>query len=143
MKKVIIGFLFIVVVVIAIFLTWYNKNLQELRNIKNFNNEYEIFINKEVTGVDVTTVINKAIENNNQYEIEKDSKGLYKNDNENSIEIVVKPEVGGKLYPMEAFEKVGIKEFTKNFGVLMFKSTEVKYHNNGKISKIVYEIQPK
>ena len=41
---------------------------------------------------------------------------------------------------MEAFEKVGIKEFTKNFGAVIFKSTKVEYHDNGKISKIEFEV---
>ena len=85
--------------------------------------------------------MNKALENNNQYEIEKDSKGIFKSDSKYSIIIMIKPEENGNFYPMEAFEKVGIKEFTRNFGNALFKSTKVEYHKNGRISKIVYEIQ--
>ena len=143
MKKIIIGILLSIVILIAIFLTWYNKNLNELKNIKSFNNEFERFLNKDITGVDLTTVINKAIENNNKYEIEKNSNGIYKNDSKNSIEIIIKPTEDGKVYPMEAFEKVGIKDFTKNFGGVLFKSTKIEYHKNGKISKIQFDIQVK
>ena len=69
MKKVIIGILLTGLIIIALFFTWYNKNLNELRNIKKFNSEFEGFIDREVTGVDLTTVVNKAIENNNKYDI--------------------------------------------------------------------------
>lgn len=42
---------------------------------------------------------------------------------------------------MEAFEKVGMKEFTKSFGSASFKSVKVEKHENGRISKIIFEIQ--
>ena len=42
---------------------------------------------------------------------------------------------------MEAFEKVGIKEFTKSFGSAIFKSTKIEYHDNGRISKLEFEVQ--
>ena len=143
MKKVIIGILLTVIFLITLFFIWYNKNLSELKNIKSFNSEFERFLNKDITGVDLTTVINKAIENNNKYEIEKNSNGTYKNDLENSIEIMIKPSEEGNIYPMEAFEKVGIKDFTKNFGGALFKSTKIEFHKNGRISKIQFEIQIK
>ena len=52
MKKVVIGILLTFIIIIAIFFTWYNKNLNELRDIKKFNSEFEGFIDKEVNGVD-------------------------------------------------------------------------------------------
>lgn len=141
MKKVVIGILLTGLIIIALFFTWYNKNLNELRNIKKFNSEFEGFIDREVTGVDLTTVVNKAIENNNKYEVKKNSDGTYENDGKNSIEIIIKPTKDGNSFPMEAFEKVGMKDFTKSFGGAIFKSTKIEYHDNGKISKIQFEIQ--
>ena len=141
MKKVIIGILLTGLIIIALFFTWYNKNLNELRNIKKFNSEFEGFIDREVTGVDLTTVVNKAIENNNKYEVKKNSDGTYENDGKNSIEIIIKPTKDGNSFPMEAFEKVGMKDFTKSFGGAIFKSTKIEYHDNGKISKIQFDIQ--
>lgn len=141
MKKVVIGILLTGLIIIALFFTWYNKNLNELRNIKKFNSEFEGFIDREVTGVDLTTVVNKAIENNNKYEVKKNSDGTYENDGKNSIEIIIKPTKDGNSFPMEAFEKVGMKDFTKSFGGAIFKSTKIEYHKNGKISKIQFEIQ--
>ena len=91
MKKIVFGILIVFIVAISIFLVWYNRNLQNLRDIKAFNEEFEGFLDREITGVDITTIINKAIENNNQNEIKKDSNGRYINDEKNSIEIIVKP----------------------------------------------------
>lgn len=39
---------------------------------------------------------------------------------------------------MEAYEEVGMKDFTKDFGGAVFKSTKVEYHKNGRISKIYF-----
>lgn len=141
MKKVIIGIVLVVAIIVIGFGTWYKTNLQNLKDIKNFNEGFEEYIDKEITGVDLTTVINKAIENNNIQKIEKNSDGTYKNNNKNSIEIIIKPTKEGNSYPMEAFEKVGIREFTSNFGGMVFKSTKVEHHANGRISKIYFEIQ--
>ena len=141
MKKVIIWILIIGIVIISTFFTWYNKNLQKIKEVKIFNNQFEGYLEGEINGVDLTTVINKALENNIQYEIEKDSKGVYKNDGQNSIKIMIKPSEEGNSFPMEAFEIVGISDFTKNFGSAIFKVTNIEYHKNGRISKIEYEIQ--
>ena len=130
MKKVIIGIFLIVIIIIASFVTWYSNNLKEIEEIKKFNGEFEEYLNKEVTGVDLTTIINKALENNNKYKVKKDSKGVYVDDEKNSIEIIIKPLKEGNSFPMEAFEKVGMKEFTKNFGSAIFKASKIEYHKN-------------
>ena len=126
MKKAIIGIILATVVIVAIFGTWYNKNMQELKDIKNFNDGFKEYIDKDIIGTELTTVLNKALENNNKNKIEKNSDGTYKTNNENSIEILVKLSKEGNFYPMDAFEKVGMKEFTSNFGRLTFKSTKVE-----------------
>ena len=141
MKKVILGILLIVVISVSIFFSWYKNNLQSLKEVKKFNSQFEEYLNKNITGVDLTTVLNKAIENNNKYKISKDSNGKYINDNNYYIDIIIKPVEGGKSFLMEAFEKVGIKEFTKSFGGIVFKSKKIEYHKNGRISKIYFEIQ--
>ena len=142
MKKIFIWILLVSTIIISIFYNWYKKNLQNLIDIKDFNSQFDSYINNKVNGVDLTTIMNKALENNNQYKIEKDSKGVFKDDGKNSIEIMIKPSEDAKLFPMEAFEIVGISDFTKNFGSAIFEPTNVEYHKNGRISKIEYEILP-
>lgn len=103
MKKGIIGIFLVVIIVILCFITWYRKSLQTLNDIKNFNSEYESYLKKEITGVDLTTVLNMAIENNNQYEIPKNSDGTYQNDGRNSIEILVRPMENRKVLSNGSF----------------------------------------
>ena len=143
MKKVIIGILLAVGIAVILFVTWYNRNAQTIREVQNLNTEFEGYLNRTITGVDLTTIMNKAIENNNQYEVPKNSDGTYQDDQKYSIQILVKPTEEGKFYPMEAFEKVGMKDFTKNFGGLVFQSQKVEYHTNGRVSKIYFELEPK
>ena len=42
---------------------------------------------------------------------------------------------------MESFEKAGIKDFTENFGTMIFKMSKIEHHKNGRISKIYFESQ--
>ena len=97
MKKVLIGILLIVAFVLIAFFTWYNRNIQLLRDISGFNNNYKEYLNRPITVDDLTTIMHKAIDNNNKYEIPKDSKGAYIDDEKYSIEIFVKPEEERKL----------------------------------------------
>ena len=141
MKKIIIWIFLITIVIISVFFNWYKKNLKILEDVRSFNSQFDVSLNDEVNGVDLTTVINKAMENNNQYKIEKNSKGVFKDDGKNSIKIMIKPTKDGNMFPMEAFEMVGMSDFTKNFGSAIFKVTNIEHHKNGRISKIEYEIQ--
>lgn len=141
MKKSIICLFTVFVIIIAVVFNWYWAKLQEQKEIKSYNLELEQYTKENITGVSVTTIINKAIDENEQYSISKDENGFYKNDGKYSLEILVKLEEEGKLYPMEALEKVGVEGFTKAYGTAVFKAKNLEYHKNGRISKIVFEIQ--
>ena len=45
----------------------------------------------------------------------------------------------GNYFPMESFEKAGITGFTKSFDSAIFAVKNIKYHENGRISKIDFE----
>ena len=90
MKRVIIAILLAVIAIVILFTSWYNKNIEILQDTKKFNSEYENYLKDNITGVDITTIINKAIENNNINNIPKNKKGMYENDGNKSIEIMIK-----------------------------------------------------
>lgn len=115
MKKIIIWIFIVFLVIIVSFWMWYHKNLQNLRSIKSFNSEFEIFLEREITGVDLTTVMNRAIENNHQYEVPKNEDGTYQNDGKNSIEIMIKPTEERKILSNGSFRKSGNERFYKEF----------------------------
>ena len=103
MKKVAIGILLIISMAIIVFFAWYHRNLQQLKDIQSFNQEYEDYLNKMINGVDLTTIMNKAIENNHRYSISKNVDGSYQNDGKYAIIIWVKPVEGRKFLSNGSF----------------------------------------
>lgn len=140
MKKLftIIAILFLVVLII---LTMKIKQIQKEKiAIKNFNQEYEQYNKEEVYGSDVTTVMNKAIDNNEKFNIAKDENGSYIEDDSNSIKVEIKMILNDKTYTMEQINKLGMDSFIAYFSEITFKCSEIKYHEKtGKVSKIVFE----
>ena len=136
--------LFIICIVFFIIFLILFMNLKTVQKnnieIKNFNAEYEFYNKENLYGVDVTTVINKAIDNNEKYEIKKDSSGKYVSDDEYSIKVYIKMIINKKMYPMEEIIEVGLESFTELFAEVKFKCTDVEYHKeNGRIAKMVFE----
>jgi len=86
MKKILALILLIILVVVGIFAINY-KNLQKKKEeVRNFNLIYENYNKDNLNGLDITTLINKAIDSNEQYSISKDENGFYKNDGKYSLE---------------------------------------------------------
>lgn len=110
--------------------------------MKRQNTTYEQYLDSEIYGTDVVTLINMAISDNETNQIEKNQKDFYINNNKNSINIDVilitdEEKQETTTYKMEAISKVGITEFIKNFNTTKFKCTNKEYHEEtGKISYI-------
>lgn len=108
--------------------------------VKKTNQEYEYYLNKEIYGTEVTTLINKVIDQNERNSIAKDEKGYYIDNGENSIKIEFKMITIERTYQMEDFYNNDINEFLANFNTIRFKCTNIEYHEKtGKISKLVIE----
>lgn len=142
MKKNIIIISLILLVVIIICVVGINVNSKTNIAIMQANKQYEDFLNNAIYGTDVVTLINKAINNNESNNVEKNEKGFYINNNQNSIQIDLvmitnEEKQETNIYKMEAISKVGIKEFIKNFNTAKFKCTKKEYHTaTGKIAHI-------
>ena len=63
MKKLAIFFLIIVIIVVGISYVYLNYKANYYETKKS-NNQFEEYYQKEFYGADVTTIINKAIDNN-------------------------------------------------------------------------------
>lgn len=133
---IILTLFIIIIVVLAVNL----KAVQDdEKALKEFNYEYEQYLEKEVYGTEVTTIINKAIENNKNHNIQKDEKGMYINDESYCIKVELNMITVEKTYQMEQLYNVGLTEFVKNFNIIKFKCTNIEYHKKtGRISKIVF-----
>ena len=86
MKKIFI-FLMIVLVIIAIIGVKYISYKNEKNLIQSENAEFEDYKDKEVYGLTVGTLINKAVDKNTKNKVEKDDKGNFIQNDENSIEV--------------------------------------------------------
>ena len=145
MRKQLVLLLVIVLIVIIIISTNIIQRQSEQNIIKKSNSDYEIYLNKTIYGTDIASIINKAINQNKQNNVEQDDKGNFLDNNENSILIdlimITDEEKQEKTtYSMETIQKVGITSFIENFSLTTFKSSNVEYHNKtGKISKITFE----
>lgn len=112
----------------------------EKTEIKKENMEYEKYIDKEISGTELATVIGKAIDSNKRNNIQKDDKGYYIDNGENSIKIDLKMTTINKTYPMEEIYNKEITNFVQNFNFISFKCISIEYHEKtGKISKLVFE----
>lgn len=116
-------------------------NLQaENREISKYNSEYEKYLNKEVLGTEVATLISKVVDQNEKNNVQKDEKGYYIDNNRNSIKIDLKMTTIDKTYPMEEIYNNQITNFVQNFNLIKFKCTKIEHHEQTKkISKLIFE----
>ena len=146
MKKNIVFFVCVVIVAVAFFMNWFLTNQKKLQEINAFNNNFLSYIENEkgesvnISGIDLTTLMNKAIDNNEQKGVKKQENGAYILNKENSVEILVQVEKNGDYYLMEAFSVSGMTNFTLLYGQKEFKCEKIEYHENGKISKMIFGI---
>ena len=142
MKKILIVLFIVIFVIITIITISLIENSKNLTQIQNDNKEYEKYLEKEVFGTEVITVINKAINSNIKNEVQQDKNGFYIENDTNSIKVAINMLNQDNLttYQMETIKKVGIEGFIKNFNLIKFKCTNISYHENTKkVKKIVFE----
>ncbi len=140
MKK---NLLLIITVFIVILGTVYglilSKKIKQ-NEIQNNNKYYEYYLNKEILGTELATIMGRAIEQNIKNEIQKDENGLYIENNLNSIKIDIKMVTVDKTYPMEVIYNNDITLFVQNFNLIKFKCVNIEYHKKtGFIKKITFE----
>lgn len=139
MKKIAIFFAIIIIIVAGI--SYIYLNYKANFNItKKANLEFESYLNQEIYGNDLATVINRAINNNAQNEIEKNSKGIYKDNGTNSINIEIKFTDNDTKYQMEILYNDGIQKFISYYNRIKFKCINIKYHEStNKVKYMLFE----
>ena len=129
MKKIAIFFIITILIVCtisAMYIT-YKANYNTSRKA---NLSFERYLNEEVYGSELATVINRAIDKNEKNEVEKNNKGIYQNNDKNSINIEIKMLDDDTIYKMEKFYNSGIQNFINYYGKIKFKCVDIKYHNS-------------
>ncbi len=139
MKKIFV-FLAIVVVIVCIIAYQYNTYQRRQKAIISANNEFEQYLNKEIYGIDIATLINKSIDLNEKNSISKDENGYFIQNDQNSIEIEIHIKDNDTTYKMEQIYKQGVEQFVQFFLNDKFKSSKVEYHEKTKrIKYILFE----
>ena len=135
MKKIAI-FLLIIIGTVSTISYLYLNSINNQRIAQKENIKFEIYKDEEITGAEVTTLINKAINSNQQNEIEKDKKGRYIDNETNSINIDIKFIDDDVTYNIEKIYNNGMDKFLTYYRDIKFKCVDVQYHD--KTQKIKY-----
>ena len=135
MKKIAI-FLIIIIGIVSTVSYLYLNNINKQRIAQKENIKFEIYKEQEVTGAELTTLINKAIDTNEQNEVKKDNKGRYLDNEVNSINIDIKFIDDDVTYNIEKIYNNGMDKFLTYYRDIKFKCVDVQYHD--KTQKIKY-----
>lgn len=135
MKKIAI-FLLIIIGIVSTISYLYLNSINNQRIAQKENIKFEIYKDEEITGAEVTTLINKAINSNQQNEVEKDKKGRYVDNETNSINIDIKFIDDDVTYNIEKIYNNGMDKFLTYYRDIKFKCVDVQYHD--KTQKIKY-----
>lgn len=135
MKKIAM-FLLIIIGIVSTISYLYLNSISNQRIAQKENIKFEIYKDEEITGAEVTTLINKSINSNQQNEIEKDKKGRYIDNETNSINIDIKFIDDDVTYNIEKIYNNGMDKFLTYYRDIKFKCVDVQYHD--KTQKIKY-----
>lgn len=139
MKKLAIFFLIVIIIIVGISYMYLNYKANYYiaqRENKQFDSYYE----QEIYGSELTTIINKAVDNNENNEVQKDDKGKYINNDNNSIQIDIKILDNDKTYAMETLYGGGMDKFVQYYSEIKFKCTNLEYHKStNKVKYMFFE----
>lgn len=144
MKKT-IAVIVLILVIASVTTIIHFQNLQKReKEILKYNMEYEEYNVTGLNGLDITTIINKALNENERNNVQKDEFGFFINNGENSINIEIQLTVNGdgKIYQMEQFNQVGMDDFIEAFATMKYDCKKVEYHTKtGKIAYMLFAEQ--
>lgn len=139
MKKIVIFIICMVIVILSIFGNKYLNYKEEINSIKKENLEYEMYLNKDISGRELTTAINRAVDANEKNKVQKDENGIYIGNDINSINIEIKISDDEQTYKMETLYNGGMVAFVQYYGDISFECKEIKYNSKGKVSHVIFE----
>lgn len=137
MKKIILIVLTVILAITVICINYYSYTIKYNRVIEE-NAEFEQYNNKEIYGIELGTIINKAIDKNTKNKVQKDEKGFYISNEENSIQIYIYIQDNEQTYKMESFYNSGTEQFIQYYGNIKFKCSKIEYHKNTRRIKHIF-----
>ena len=139
MKKLFILIITLLIIFIILIYAYFNALKFEKNMIKQYNSEYEVYLNKKITGAEITSLVNKIIDNNEKNKIAKDENGFYVENDINSILMQIKIADNDTLYNIETLYGAGMVNFLKYYDSVLFECKQIKYNSLGKVNYIYFE----
>ena len=140
MKKGLVIIILIFIVIMCLLASLLLNNTYTYNEIKQANSEYEQYLDQELTGINVATIINKVMDANKKNKVPKNESGFYIDNQTDSIKIEIKMITVEKTIEMESIYNKDMTEFVQHFSKITFKCSNIEYHKNtGRISKIIFE----
>ena len=137
MKKYIV--LLASAILVCCILVYAKYQIKVKNSMINFeNNPYTSILNKEISSAELATLINKAMNKNAENKIEKDDKGYYIENDENSIKIDVQFIIEDTILTGVQIERSNETEFITAYNSAKFKCTKIEYHKITKLAKHLY-----
>ena len=137
MKKYILLIILVIIAITSIgYLYISYKN--NMKTIETNNKVYENLYNKEITGTDFATIINKTIDNNEKNQVQKEENGFFIDNGKNSVIVEIKFKDSDDVFRIESIDKNGIENFIKLYANLKFKCTKIEYHQKTKYVSYMY-----
>lgn len=137
MKKYIILAIIVIISVTTISYL-YLSNISSSNTVTAINKPYEQLVNKDLTGTELATYINKIIDQNEKNRVEKDEKGFYINNDINSIIAEIKFKDSDNIFRIEQISKNDISKFISLYSKINFKCTNIEYHSKTKIVSFLH-----
>lgn len=144
MKRIFLYILVIFIIIIAIVLVHVSDKNTQRNEISKFNVQFEQYIGQDMYGTDVLTIINKAIDSNENNKIARDENNYYVEDDSLSVKAYIillskndKGDIEEKTFPMEQLEKAGLDGFLTNFNLTPFELSSIEYNSQKRVSKII------
>lgn len=139
MKKFIIFFVIVIVIISGISYIYLNYR-SEYNSSMKANMEFEKYQDVEVYGADLATIINRAVDRNENNKVSKNNKGIYIDNDSNSISIEIKMKDNDTIYQMETIYNGGIQNFISYYNNIKFKCVDIKYHySTHKVRYMLFE----
>ena len=139
MKKILIGIAILLLIIGAAI--GYSLNIKmKNQDTENNNSQYEEYLNVDVRGSSLVSLMNKIIDQNDKNGISKNDKGIYAENDTNSLKVYVKFVDRDELFEFEKINNLGMDQFAKNFSSLLFRCYKIEYHDStGLISKMYFQ----
>ncbi len=137
MKRYILIFVIIIAILGIICYNYAQKKITS-NEIKLKNSEYINLYNKEISETELATLINKVYDQNEKNNVEKDDKGIFKDNLTNSINIEIKFKQREDIYSFELIYQKDVTTFLRLYSKEYFKCTKMEYHEKTKLIKYLY-----